>query len=139
MAQGGGLRGSGGSERASAYRGGACMRGKGQLARRTAGERRTTETAGHTSGHLPHASLVAVGGASPSFHVAGMHGQIVTVQVPSQALADVHCSTKAQGTVWATVVSVASTTHHVNVRTHEGQKLVLELSSGFLKEMRIRA
>lgn len=93
--------------------------------------------ADHASGQLPHARIVAVEGASTTFHVEGMHGQMVTVQVPSRSLADVHLSHKAQGTVEATVVSVDSETHRVKVHTHEGQKLVLDMAPAFLREMRI--
>jgi hypothetical protein len=93
--------------------------------------------ADNTSGPLPHARLVAVEGASTTFHVAGMHGQMVTVQVPSQSLADVHFSKKGQGTVGATVVSVDSQTHRVNVRTHEGHMLVLDMAPAYLREMQL--
>jgi hypothetical protein len=92
-----------------------------------------------TTWQLAHARLVAVEGASTTVHVEGMHGQMVMVQVPSRSLADVHLSNIVQGTVRARVESVDSKTHHVKVHTHEGQKLVLEISPAFLKEMRISA
>jgi hypothetical protein len=89
--------------------------------------------ADHTSGQLPHIRLVAAEGAATTFQVEGMHGQMVTV--PSQSLADVHCS--KQGTVGATVVSVDRETHRVNVRTHEGHMLVLAMAPASLREMQM--
>jgi hypothetical protein len=91
--------------------------------------------ADNTSGQFPHARLVAVEGASTTFHVEGMHGQMVTVQVPSQSLADVHFS--KLGTVGTTVVSVDSQIHRVKVRTHEGQMLVLDMAPAYLREMQM--
>lgn len=93
--------------------------------------------ADHTSGQLPHARLVAVEGAAIIFHVEGMHGQLVTVQVPSQSLADVHFSKNAQGTVRAAVAPVDRETHRVTVRTHEGHMLVLTMAPASLREMQI--
>ena len=91
---------------------------------------------GRTSGQEPHARIVAVEGASTTFHVAGMHGQRVTVQVRSRSLAAVHLSNTAQGTVEATVVAVNSATHRVTVHTHEGQTLVLDMAPPVLRELR---
>ena len=93
--------------------------------------------ADQASGQLPHARIVAVEGTSTTFHVEGMHGQVVTVEVPSRSLADVHLSNEAQRTVEATVVSIDSVTHRVKVRTQEGQKLVLDMAPTFMREMRL--
>jgi hypothetical protein len=93
--------------------------------------------ADQASGQLPHARIATVEGATTTYHVEGMHGQMVTVDVPSQSIADVRLSNKAQGTVGATVMSVDSETNRVKVRTQEGQKLVLEMPPTFLKQMRI--
>jgi hypothetical protein len=97
-----------------------------------------TLAADNTSGQLA-ARIVAVEGASTTVHVEGMHGQMVTAQVPSRSIADVHLSNKVQGTVRATVASVDRKTHRVKVHTHEGQKLVVAISPAFLKERRISA
>src|SRR5262249_30859350 len=93
--------------------------------------------ADHTSGQLPHARLVAVGGAATTLPVERVHGPMVTGEGAPQSLADVHFSKNAHGAGGGTVVSVDRETHRVTVRTHEGQKLVLDIAPASLRVMQI--
>ena len=95
------------------------------------------QAATKASGLPPHATLVSVEGASTTYHVEGMYGQTVTVDVPSHAMADIKLSNKDQGTVQATVVSLNGETHRVKVQMHEGQTLVLAMPPETLARLRL--
>jgi hypothetical protein len=95
------------------------------------------QAAAKESAPPPRATLVSVEGAATTYHVEGMYGQTVTVNVPSHAMADVKLSNKDQGTVQATVVSLNGATHRVKVHTHEGQTLVLTMAPETLARLRI--
>jgi len=90
------------------------------------------------------AKIVTIEGATTTYQVRGMHGQLVTVEVPSQTLADVEVATPGQpgtpgagGTVQATVVAIDGETNRVKVRTQEGQTITLEMSPTALKDRRL--
>lgn len=93
--------------------------------------------ADQASGAPPHAKIVAIEGASTTYQVEGMHGQTVTVDVPSQSTADVKLSNTEQRTVRGTVVALDGGTNHVKVHTQEGQTIVLEMSPESLRGLRL--
>ena len=67
----------------------------------------------------PSATIVAVEGASTTYHTRDWNGKRVTVRVPSQSVTDIK-DKDADGTVRATVTSVDTASQHVRVRTSEG-------------------
>lgn len=85
----------------------------------------------------PHAKIVSIEGATTTYKVEGMHGQTVTVDLPSQSTADVKLSNTEQRTVHGTVVALDGGTNHVKVHTQEGQTIVLEMSPESLKGLRL--
>jgi hypothetical protein len=78
-----------------------------------------------------------VEGAATTYQVEGMHGQTVTVDVPSQALTDIKLSDPAHGTVQGTVVALDGETNRVKVHTQEGQLVLLELPHETVMRMRL--
>ena len=84
----------------------------------------------------PVATIVAVEGATTTYQSQAWHGQPVTVQVPSQAAADIKDS-DAQGTVRATVSAVDTTTNRIKVHTSEGQTIVLEMAPPALTSLQV--
>jgi hypothetical protein len=75
----------------------------------------------------PSATIVAVEGASTTYHTRDWNGKRVTVRVPSQSVTDIK-DKDADGTVRATVTSVDTASQHVRVRTSEGQTIVLAMA-----------
>jgi len=75
----------------------------------------------------PAATIVAVEGASTTYHTRDWNGQRVTIRVPSQSVTDIK-DKDADGTVRATVTSVDTASQHVRVRTSEGQTIVLAMA-----------
>jgi len=75
----------------------------------------------------PSATIVAVEGASTTYHTRDWNGKRVTVRVPSQSVADIK-DHDADGTVRATVTSVDAASQRVRVRTAEGQMIVLAMA-----------
>jgi len=75
----------------------------------------------------PSATIVAVEGASTTYHTRDWNGKRVTVRVPSQSVADIK-DHDADGTVRATVTSVDTVSQRVRVRTAEGQMIVLAMA-----------
>jgi len=84
---------------------------------------------------LPSAQLVAVEGASTTYHLIDYDGRVVTAVVPSQSTTDIQHS--SNNTVHATLASVDSATHRVKVVTREGQTLVLTLAPQALQGLQI--
>jgi hypothetical protein len=82
------------------------------------------------------ATIVAVEGATTTYQSQDWNGQTVTVQVPSQAAADLKGS-DAQGTVRATVSAVDTTTNRIKVQTSEGQTIVLEMAPASLTSLQV--
>jgi hypothetical protein len=66
-----------------------------------------------------------------------MHGELVTVEVPSLAPPALRVSDPAQGTVRATVMAVDGQTNQVKVQTQEGQMLLLNLPAESVQAMHI--
>jgi hypothetical protein len=75
----------------------------------------------------PSATIVAVEGASTTYHTRDWNGKPVTVRVPSQSVTDIK-DHDADGTVRATVTSVDAASQRVRVRTSEGQMIVLAMT-----------
>ena len=75
----------------------------------------------------PSATIVAVEGASTTYHTRDWNGKRVTVRVPSQSVTDIKAR-DADGTVRATVTSVDAASQRVRVRTSEGQMIVLAMA-----------
>jgi hypothetical protein len=75
----------------------------------------------------PSATIVAVEGASTTYHTRDWNGKRVTVRVPAQSVTDIK-DKDADGTVRATVTSVDPASQHVRVRTAEGQTIVLAMA-----------
>jgi hypothetical protein len=89
------------------------------------------------AGQAPRAKIVTVEGAMTTYQVEGMHGQTVTVDVPSNTMADVKLSNAAQGTVQGKVVALDGVTNRVKVHTQEGQLVVLEMPHDTVMTMRL--
>jgi hypothetical protein len=81
------------------------------------------------------ATIVAVEGASTTYHTRDWNGKRVTVRVPAQAVTDVK-DTDADGTVQATVTSVDAASQRVRVRTSEGQTIVLAMAPEALRGLK---
>ena len=79
----------------------------------------------------PSATIVAVEGASTTYHTRDWNGKTVTVRVPSQSAADIR-GKDAEGTVQGTITNVDPASHHVRVRTSDGQTVVLAMAPGSL-------
>jgi hypothetical protein len=56
----------------------------------------TVLTLRSVAAQAPRAKIVSVEGAETTYEVEGMHGHLVTVEVPSQSVADVKLSLSAQ-------------------------------------------
>jgi hypothetical protein len=85
---------------------------------------------------LPTAQLVAVEGASHTYHLIDYDKRVVTAAVPAQSLADVQ-TRNPDGTVHVTVASLDATTGRMKVTTDAGQVLVLAMPREELGSMRI--
>ena len=85
---------------------------------------------------LPTVRLVAVEGASTTYHLIDYDKQIVTAVVPSQSSADIQRS-NPDGTVNATLASVDGVTNRVKAVTQEGQVLVLDMAREALARMQL--
>jgi hypothetical protein len=94
-------------------------------------------TAAQAAEPSPRAKIVTVEGATTTWQVEGMHGQTVTVEVPSRTAADVKLSDAAQGTVQGTVVALDGEMNRVKVHTREGQMVVLEMPRETIMKMRL--
>src|SRR5690349_791337 len=77
--------------------------------------------------NAPRATIESVEGATTTYRTRDWNGKPVTVRVPSQAAADIR-GKDAAGTVRATITAVDTATHHVKVRTSEGQTIVLSMA-----------
>jgi hypothetical protein len=80
--------------------------------------------------------LVAVEGASHTYHLIDYDKRVVTAAVPAQSIADVRTS-NPDGTVRVTVSSLDLTTGQMKVTTDAGQVLVLAMPREELGRMRI--
>ena len=83
----------------------------------------------------PVATIVAVEGASTTYHTRDWNGKRVTVRVPSQSVTDIK-DKDADGTVRATVTSVDAASQRVRVRTTEGQTIVLAMAPEALASLK---
>jgi hypothetical protein len=79
------------------------------------------------AGQPSRAKIVTVEGATTTYQVEGMHGQTVTVDIPSNTVAEVKLSDPTQGTVQGKVVALDGETNRVKVHTQAGQMVVLEV------------
>ena len=85
---------------------------------------------------LPAAQLIAVEGASHTYHLIDYDNRVVTATVPAQSIADIRTS-NPDGTVRATIVSIDLTTNRVKAQTDAGQVLVLAMAREALGSMKI--
>jgi hypothetical protein len=85
---------------------------------------------------LPTAQLIAVEGASHTYHLIDYDNRVVTASVPAQSIADIRTS-NPDGTVRASIVSIDLTTKRVKAQTDAGQVLVLAMTREALGNMRI--
>ena len=84
----------------------------------------------------PSATIVAIEGTTTTYRSQDQHGQVVTVQVPSQSAADIR-GADAQGNVQATVTAIDTTKNQVKVQTPAGQTIVLALAPAALNGLQI--
>jgi len=82
------------------------------------------------------AQVVAVEGASQTYHLIDRGGKMVTATVPTQSLADIRKS-KSDGTVRAVVASIDLTTNQTKVVTDAGQTLVLAMAHQTLAGLQV--
>jgi hypothetical protein len=85
---------------------------------------------------LPAAQLIAVEGASHTYHLIDYDNRVVTASVPAQSITDIRTS-NPDGTVRATLVSIDLTTNQVKAQTDAGQVLVLAMAREALGSMKI--
>lgn len=85
---------------------------------------------------LPAAQLIAVEGASHTYHLTDYDNRVVTASVPAQSITDIRTS-NPDGTVRATLVSIDLTTNRVKAQTDAGQVLVLAMAREALGSMKI--
>ena len=85
---------------------------------------------------LPTAQLIAVEGASHTYHLIDYDNRVVTASVPAQSIADIRTS-NPDGTVRATIVSIDLTTNRAKAQTDAGPVLVLAMAREALGSMRI--
>ena len=85
---------------------------------------------------LPAAQLIAVEGASHTYHLIDYDNRVVTASVPAQSIADIQTS-NPDGTVQATIVSIDLTTNRVKARTDAGQVLILAMAREEIGNIRI--
>jgi len=85
---------------------------------------------------LPAAQLIAVEGASHTYHLIDYDHRVVTASVPAQSITDIRTS-NPDGTVRATIVAIDSTTNQVKAQTDAGQVLVLAMAREALGSMKI--
>ena len=85
---------------------------------------------------LPAAQLIAVEGASRTYHLIDYDHRVVTASVPAQSITDIRTS-NPDGTVRATLVSIDLTTNRVKAQTDAGQVLVLAMAPEALGSMKI--
>ena len=84
----------------------------------------------------PSATIVSVEGVSTTYRTRDWNGQSVTVRVPSQSPADIK-GTDPEGSVRATVTAIDPTANHVQIRTAEGQTIVLEMARAARKDLQV--
>ena len=92
--------------------------------------------ASSTAADQHSAALVAIEGATTTYHSIDRHGKVVTVQVPSQSAADIR-GADAQRQVQATVTAIDTTTNQVKVQTPAGQTIVLAMPPAALRSVQI--
>src|SRR5262245_3931168 len=85
---------------------------------------------------LPAAQLIAVEGASHTYHLIDYDNRVVTAAVPAQSLADIQ-TRNPDGTVHATIVSIDLTTNRVKAQTDAGQVLVLAMAREALASLKL--
>src|SRR5262245_15603085 len=85
---------------------------------------------------LPAAQLIAVEGASHTYHLIDYDKRVVTADVPAQDRKSVDVG-KAYSTGRATILSIELTTNRVKARTDVGQVLVLAMAHAVRENIRI--
>lgn len=82
------------------------------------------------------AQIVAVEGASHTYHLIDQGGRMVTATVPAQSVADIQ-KRNPDGTIRAVVASIDMTTNRTKVVTDAGQTLVLAMARETLADLQI--
>lgn len=82
------------------------------------------------------AQLVAVEGASQTYHLIDRGGRIVTATVPAQSFTDIK-TPNPDNTVRAVVASIDLTTNRTKVVTDAGQTLVLAMAQQTLAGLQV--
>jgi hypothetical protein len=85
--------------------------------------------------NAPSATIVAVEGASTTYHTRDWNGKRIAVRVPSQSVTDIK-DHDADGTVRATITSIDAASQRVRVRTAEGQTIVLAMAPEALASLK---
>jgi hypothetical protein len=84
----------------------------------------------------PSATMVAIAGATTTYHSQDRHGKVVTVQIPSPLTTDLK-GADAQGNVHATVPAIALMSNQVKVQTPARQTGVLALAPAALTDLQV--
>lgn len=84
----------------------------------------------------PMATIVAVEGATTTYHSQDWNGQTVTVREPSHSSGDIQ-GRDAESVVRAQVTAIDTTIHQVKVRTPEGQTIILDMLPASLVHMQV--
>jgi len=84
----------------------------------------------------PSATIVAIEGATTTYRSIDQHGNVVTVQVPSQSAADIR-GADAQGRVQGAVTAIDTTTNQIKIQTSAGQTIVLAMPPAALRHIQI--
>jgi len=82
------------------------------------------------------AQLVAVEGASQTYHLIDRGGRVVTATVPAQSFTDIK-TPNPDGTVRTVVASIDLTTNQTKVVTDAGQTLVLAMAHQTLAGLQV--
>ena len=85
---------------------------------------------------IPAAELVAVEGASTTYHLTDYNGRTVTAVVPSHSIADIRDS-NSDGIIHATLTAIDAANNRAKVKTQAGQTLVLAVRPADMQYARV--
>jgi hypothetical protein len=85
---------------------------------------------------LPAAQLIAVEGASHTYHLTDYDGRVITTTVPAQSITDIR-SGSPDGLVRVTLVAIDMTANRAKAMTDAGQVLVLAMPHESLASLQI--
>jgi hypothetical protein len=99
---------------------------------------KATPTADRAAPAPASATIVSVEGASTVYQTRDWNGQLVTVRVPAQTLADIK-GEDAKGNLRATVTAIDPRANRVQVQTVEGQRILLAMAPDARKDLQVGA